>query len=215
MDHQSKPTYCNRRGELHEQYGRACIRDSNHIDLKSSASSLPSIPKPAQDLPLSCCSINNQDSWSPCKTLHPRVAFSERSSMYLYHLDPLYAQNKSYTKEDKKIFTTEMLSEAIRIKRLVLSTPEASIKDSFTYLLKNNIISPEEILGIEHLIFAKPSKLLQKRRDYARAVLMEQYRQRQVESEIRGDHTKKLGDFSSSRTAKSVIRARVRAAMAA
>eukprot|EP00579_Thalassiosira_antarctica_P031112 CAMPEP_0202029574 /NCGR_PEP_ID=MMETSP0905-20130828/64048_1 /ASSEMBLY_ACC=CAM_ASM_000554 /TAXON_ID=420261 /ORGANISM="Thalassiosira antarctica, Strain CCMP982" /LENGTH=429 /DNA_ID=CAMNT_0048593341 /DNA_START=550 /DNA_END=1840 /DNA_ORIENTATION=- len=197
--------------------------DSTDINL-SSLSTMPSSPKSAPNLPsrcnsepithhqngnaqvgelledwprrMSCCSANTEDRQSPCKQLQAKVTFSERSSMHVYCPDPLYVRNKSYTKTDRKNFGSEALSEVIRIKRLILTTPGASAKDSFKCLLKNNIISLEEVVGIEHLVLSKSaSKLLKERQDHAREVLMEQRRQRRVEK-MQDDHTEKLGDSS-------------------
>lgn len=219
--------------------------DSTEIGISPFSSAMPSIPKPPQELPqrcqsepidhrahlnaqvdelledwprrMSCSPVNTQDWQSLCKKLQPRVTFSERSSMHIYRPDPRYGRNKSYTKEDRKNFGSEAFSEAIRIKRLVLSTPGASTKDSFKYLLKHNIISLEEIVGIEHLVLGKSaSKLLKERQDHSRAVLMEQERQcvqEKIQEHV--DPMKKLGEFSASRSLKSVKRARIRAAMAA
>ena len=137
--------------------------------------------------------------------------------MHIYCPDPHYRRNKSYTKQDRKSFGSEAFSEAIRIKRLVLSTPGASTKDSFKYLLKHDIVSLEEIVGIEHLVLGKSaSKLLKERQDHSRAVLMEQDRQcMQEKAKEHIDPMKKLGEFSASRSLESAKRARIRAAMAA
>mmetsp|Transcript_17194 Transcript_17194/g.27931 ORF Transcript_17194/g.27931 Transcript_17194/m.27931 type:complete len:282 (+) Transcript_17194:238-1083(+) len=240
------------RGELPEEWrNRGYIEEGDPMEIDSadinpySVSTMPSIPKPAPNLParchsepithhhnvnaqaqvgelledwprrMSCCSANTDDWQRLYKQLQPKVTFSERSSMHVYCPDPLYVRNKSYTKTDRKNFGSEALSEAIRIKRLILTTPGASAKDSFKCLLKNNIISLEELLGIEHLVFCKSaSKLLKERKGYAREVLTEHRRQRHVEK-VQYDHTEKLGEFSASRSAKSVKRARIRAAMAA
>lgn len=164
------------------------------------------------------CPANTQDWQSLYKKLKPRVTFSERSSMYVYRPDPSYVLNKSYTKEERRGFSTEALTEAIRIKKLVLSTPGASTKDSFKFLLKNDVITLEEIVGIEHLVLGKSaSKLLKERQDHAKAVLMKQCQQRMEEgkSKLQDDSMTKLGEFSASRSMKSVKRARIRAAMAA
>jgi hypothetical protein len=42
--------------------------------------------------------------------------------MNLYHLDPIYAQTKSYSKGDYQDFSRESFMEAVRIKKLVLSS---------------------------------------------------------------------------------------------
>jgi len=217
--------------------------DSTDINL-SSLSTVSSIPKPAPNFParghsepithhhnvnaqvgelledwprrMSCCSADTEGWKSQCKQLPPKVTFSERSSMLVYCLDPLYVRNKSYTKTDRKNFGSKALSEAIRIERLILTTPGASTKDSFNCLLKNDIISLAEIVGIEHLVLgkSKAKKLLTERQDHSREVLMEQRRQRHVEK-MQYDHIEKLGEFSASRSVKSAKRARIRAAVAA
>ena len=152
-----------------------------------------------------------------------RVTFSEQSTMQLYHLDQQYAHAKSYSREDYEVFGRNSLVKAVRIKKLVLLTPSgASTKESVTYLLENNVISPEEIRGIEHLVLCNsPSMGLKGRRDHARAVLLEQHRIRMLERyatrhlKIEVDPTEKLASFSASMSSRSSNTARIRAAMAA
>lgn len=165
-------------------------------------------------------SINNEDWQSLYKKLRsPNVTFSERSSMHIYRPDPHYTKTKSYTKVERKAFGSDALREAIRIKRLVISAEsgKASTKDSFKFLLKNNVIRLEEIVGIEHLVLGKSAaKLLKERRDHSRAILREQERQCLQHKKLKhNDPMGKLGEFSVNRTLKSVKRARIRAAMAA
>mmetsp|Transcript_14252 Transcript_14252/g.25050 ORF Transcript_14252/g.25050 Transcript_14252/m.25050 type:complete len:253 (-) Transcript_14252:56-814(-) len=216
--------------------------DSTDIDV-SPASLMPNTRKSVQNLParcyfeptshhhnrntqvdellddqvqrMSCSSVNTQDLQSLCKKLQQKkVTFSERSSLYIYDHDPLYGRYKSYTKAERENFGSEVLSEAIRIKRLVLTSPGASTKDSFNYLLKNNIISLEEIVGLEHLVLSKStSKLSKERKDHAKAVLMEQGRQ--LVKNMQDGRTEKLGEFSASSSFKAAKLARIRAAMAA
>lgn len=165
---------------------------------------------------MSCCSVDAQDWQHLYKSLQPRVTFSESSSMHVYHADPLYVRSKSYSKEERKHFSVEALSEAVRIKKLVLSTPGSSTKDSFKFLLKNNVIALEEIVGIEHLVLGKSaSKLLKERQDHSKAVVQEQHRMGLMQECQSGKLCDKLGEFSASRSCKSVKRARIRAAMAA
>ena len=211
------------------------------------------IPRPAQSLPPRCTSepihqeetisdelFTAQDWQSLYKCLDDRknlrVSFSERSSMQVYLPDPLYIRNKSYTKEERERFGTATLSEAIRIKKLLLSTPGSSTKSSFKYLLQNNLISYEEIVGIEQLVLGNSaSKVVKVRKEHARAVLLEQHRMmkrvmdeddskakmKDDADDMKYDMKKmhiienKLGELSASRSSKSVKRARIRAAMAA
>ena len=103
---------------------------------------------------MSDCLANSQDWLSTHKIRQPRVTFSECSSMQLYHLDQLYAQTKSYSKDDCQRFSRDSQMEAVRIQNLVVSSTliGASTKESFKNLLKNEAILPEEIRGIEHLV---------------------------------------------------------------
>ena len=107
-----------------------------------------------------------------------RVVFSERSSMQLYYPDPCYRRAKAYSKAEQQGFSSEALQDAIRIKTMVMSNKATNNpKASFKHLLKNNCISLEEIIGIEHLVLVKSaSKLVEERQAHARAVLFEQHR---------------------------------------
>lgn len=251
----------------HSCSASSAIQQRTTLSPRLSSSLTLRIPRPAQNLPPRCTSepihqdepISHNDlledwprrasdeftataqdwqSLSNCldnsKNL---VSFSERSSMQVYLPDPLYIRNKSYTKEERQRFGTATLSEAIRIKKLLLSTPGSSMKSSFKYLLKNNLISYEEIVGIEHLVLGNSaSKIVKVRKEHARAVLLEQHRMKtkkmmdeddsnakmQVDEEgMKYDMKKmhiienKLGEVAASRSSKSVKRARIRAAMAA
>mmetsp|Transcript_550 Transcript_550/g.1173 ORF Transcript_550/g.1173 Transcript_550/m.1173 type:complete len:241 (+) Transcript_550:98-820(+) len=163
------------------------------------------------------CSTNTLHEQGIRKKVFPpkQVTISDQSRMYIYNSDPFYTRKKSYTKAERTNFTSETLSEVVRIKRLIMSTPGASTTDSFKYLLKNNIISLEEMVGIEHLILCRSMpKLLKERQDHVRAVLMEQERQR-VKRTVQEDPTETLREFSWTRSIRSAKKARIRAAMAA
>ena len=158
---------------------------------------------------------SSQDWQSVFKILQQRVTFSKSNSMQLYHLDQLYAQIKSYSKEDCRGFTSESLMEAAMIKKLVLSStpPDASTKETLKYLLKNDVISSEEIRGIEHLIHCKSaSKLLQRRRDHVRAIVSMQHRMKTLNIQYYLGET--LASFSASMSSRSTKAARIYAAMA-
>ena len=155
------------------------------------------------------------------KLLKPRVTFSEMSSVQLYHVDPLYAISKSYSKEDIKRFSMDISMEAVRIKNLLLLTSsDESTKESCRYLIENHVILPEEIQGIEHLIYKSAYKLLQERRNHPRAVLLEQDRMEALPSDSmkrmksQDDIVIKLATFSSLRSSRSAKHARIRASTA-
>jgi hypothetical protein len=142
------------------------------------------------------------------------------SSVQLYHVDPLYAISKSYSKEDIKRFSMDILMEAVRIKNLLLLTSsDESTKESCRYLIENHVILPEEIQGIEHLIYKSAYKLLQERRNHPRAVLLEQDRMEALSDSMKrmksqDDIVIKLATFSSLRSSRSAKRARIRASTA-
>ena len=151
-----------------------------------------------------------QERQSLRRLLKLRVTFSEMSSMQLYHIDPLYANSKSYSKEDFRRFSTDILMEAARIKNLVLLTSsDMSTKESVRYLIENHVIMPEEIQGIEHLISKSVFKLQQERLDHPRAVRSEQDRLAALTSDSmkqmksHDDLVKHLATFSVLRSVKS------------
>jgi hypothetical protein len=169
--------------------------------------------------PMSDCT---QEGHSLNKLLKPRVTFSKISSMQMYHIDQLYANSKSHSKEDFKRFSMDTLMDAARIKNLVLLTSsDASTKESFRYLIENHVIMSEEIQGIEHLISNSAYKLLKERRNHPRAVLSEQDRMEALTSDSmkqtksHDDLVNQLATFSASRSLRSAERARIRASTAA
>jgi len=170
---------------------------------------------------MSDCLANSQDWLSTHKIRQPRVTFSESSSMQLYHLDQLYAQTKSYSKDDCQRFSRDSQMEAVRIKNLVVSSTPigASTKESFKNLLKNDAILPEEIRGIEHLLLYKSaSTFLHGRRDHARSVLTVLHQMETLVRDqmmIHDDFVETLARFSASRSSRSAMDARTRASMAA
>jgi len=162
--------------------------------------------------PISGCT---QERQSLRKILKPRVSFSGMSSMQLYHIDQLYANNKSYSKEDFKRFSMDIQMEVARIKNLVLLTSsDVSTKESCRYLIENYVIMPEEIQGIDHLISKSAYKLLQERRNHPRAVLSEKNRMDAMTSDSmkqmksHDDLVKHLATFSTLRSSRSAKRAR-------
>lgn len=144
----------------------------------SSSSDSPSHPLPSQSSPRNRCR---------------GVTFSAQSSMRVYHPDPHYMKTKAYTKKERQLLSKEAISDALRIKHLMLSFSSSHdvmssshsntssrsdvAKSTFKYLIKHNIISLEEIVGIEHLVFSRsPLKIVKERKEHARVVLKEQYR---------------------------------------
>ena len=200
------------------------------------------------------------------------VTFSAMSDMFTYPPDDAsYARNdKAYSKLDRKAFHSEAWGEAMRIRRTILdssssgstsqvdasadylSSSSSSMmeEESLLHLLKSNILSIEEMIGIEQMIFSSSSNngsnnrptwsIFKERKDHVRAIVAEQRRLRKETKDIiamqheqrlqceiwQQQHededassmiirNKKLGEYSEARSAKSVQKARFRAALAA
>ena len=162
---------------------------------------------------------NHQDSATrdlqpSSKKPHSKVSFSEKSVMHIYASDPSYDLSKSYEPAERKSFGQRAVSDAVQIKRLASTTPGATTKDAFKYLLQNGHLSTMDILGIEHLVFPHSmSQFVRVRRQHALAVLREQERQRGRASPE--DATERLGSLSASGSFGAARKARARAAMAA
>ena len=188
---------------------------------------MPMFPKPLQGLPRRCQSdpIHHaqyspgdliedwprRTSYPYNKKLNPKVTFSETSSLHIYLPDPLYTRSKSYSSADRKKFAKETLLEVLRIKNLVASV-QGSSSESIRHLLEANVVSYEEMLGIEHLILDKSAaRMLKERRSHAEALLLEQQRQKCGKNQ----DPVKLAEISTLKTAKAAKRARIRAALAA
>lgn len=142
------------------------------------------------------------------KSLYPRVTFSKISSVQVYPHDPMDVRDMSYTKDERKKFCAEAVSECLRIRKLLQSTPGGFSKDSFKCLIKNNVISMEDIVGIDHMVLGKSASMLKERQEHVRSVVSAQ------QDLSHGDSMEKLAAFCSSRSMRAVRRARVRAALA-
>ncbi len=141
------------------------------------------------------------------------VHFSETSLLFTYERESKYfLRSLAYTKRDYEKFSKEALLEGLRIKTLIATAPHDSDASSIKYLLRNGIISREEVIGIEHFILGKPSRVPKIRKQHAAAVLWKQQEQQCQKIE---DPALSLGKFAQSSSSKSMQRARSRAAMAA
>lgn len=147
------------------------------------------------------------------KVIRRSVHFSETSMLYTYERESMYIlRSLAYTKEDYDKFSRDALLEGLRIKRLIATAPHDSDASSIKYLLRHGIISREEVIGIEHFILGKPSRVTKTRRSHAAAVLWKQQEQQSQKIE---DPVLSLGKFAQSSSRKSAQRAEICAAMAA
>jgi hypothetical protein len=157
-------------------------------------------------------------SYSSSNKKRHYVRFSESSQLHRYERESVYLlRSLAYTKEDRNEFGREAYLEGLRIRELIRAAPPDSVADSIKYLLRHYIISREEFVGIEHFILGKPSRVVQRRRKHAAAVL---WKQRELQHELKHEKLKEdvalgLGRFAPSSSFRSSQRARVRAAMAA
>jgi len=107
----------------------------------------------------------------------------------------------------------ETLLEGLRIKKLITAAPPVNTAESIKYLLRYDIIRREELIGLEHFILDKPSRIPQIRQQHAAAVLRKQHELKQ--QMLEEDPVLGLGKFAESSSLKSTQSARIRAAMAA
>ena len=144
-----------------------------------------------------------------------RVSFSEFSSLCVYeNVEDLYLKKKAYSQEDREVFSARAMMEAIRIKNLIFNSPPVSVKDSIKYLLKNNIISRDELIGIDHLIAGRRTDALHVRRDHMAAVLQKQQEQRRHQPQLEEDSLIiELGRFSEQSSLRSTHYAIARATL--
>ncbi|KAK1733049.1 hypothetical protein QTG54_016187 [Skeletonema marinoi] len=141
------------------------------------------------------------------------VDFSEASHLHVYERESMYLlRSLTYTKDDRDEFGKDTLLEGLRIKNLVDTAPPISTAESIKYLLRHDSISRAELIGIEHFILGKPSRVQKIRKHHAAAVL---WKQQELQHQKLEDPALNLGKFAQSSSLKSMQRARIRAAVAA
>ena len=143
----------------------------------------------------------------------PRVSFSDKSSLNIYknYRDELHRSNIAYSLQDRDLFNREATQEADRIKALIRNAPQKSRVDSVKYLLKNKIVSKEELVGIEHLALEKSNKS-EIRKSHSIAVLKKQQEQQRQNLPLQ-DPTIALSKFARKISLESRNIARARAAL--
>eukprot|EP00985_Skeletonema_marinoi_P000627 scaffold224_cov108-Skeletonema_marinoi.AAC.25 len=143
-----------------------------------------------------------------------RVSFSETSTLNVYanYKDDLHRSNIAYSLQDRDLFNTEAQQEADRIKVLIITAPQESRAESIKYLLKNNIVAKEELVGIEHLVLDNSSRS-EIRKRHSMAVLKKQQEQQQKQQQHPSlrDPANALGKFARKNSRESRNRATARA----
>jgi len=146
----------------------------------------------------------------------PSVNISKSSRLYVYYEDDLYCMNKAYSRRDREIFGAQAMIEANRIKTLIYTSPSASVKESVKYLLQNNIVTIDEMVGIDHMIIGRRTAVLQVRRDHMMAVLRKQQELRglqQQHTQLEEDSLIALCKFAEQSSLKSTHSAIARATL--
>ena len=144
-----------------------------------------------------------------------RARFSDSSRLHTYERPPFsLLRSQSYTKDDHDKFGKLALLEGLRIKKLIADTPRDSVSESITYLLRRGMIDRDELIGIDHFILGKPTRVRKIRKQHAAAVLRKQQELRQGRQDFE-DLPSSLSEFAQLSSRKSTENARVRAAMAA
>ena len=144
-----------------------------------------------------------------------QARFSDSSRLYTYQRPPFsLLRSLSYTKDDHDEFGKQALLEGMRIKDLIANAPHDSASGSIKYLLRHGMIDRDELIGIDHFILGKPTRVRKIRKQHAAAVLRKQQELRQGHQDFE-DLPSSLSKFAQSSSLKSSENAIVRAAMAA
>ena len=142
------------------------------------------------------------------------VHISESSMLYVYQEDDLYCKIKAYSRQDRQIFEAQAMIEANRIKNLIYASPPASVKESAKYVLQNNIVTRDELVGIESLILGdRRTAVSHVRRDHMMAVLWKQEELRLQQQPEEGSLIA-LSKFAEQSSLKSTRSAIIRATLA-
>jgi len=154
------------------------------------------------------------------KTTKKSVRFSDLSSMQVYTPDTPHSYY--YTAKDRKRFSKDALLDAVCIKTRLLMLSRSSPlprEEEEMFMTMMDIFEPEDIIGIEQFVFCKDWKKYSSamiRQDHARAVLCAQQalklnRDEGEETVSLEDRAKKLCDFASYHSSRSIEEARSRA----
>ncbi|KAK1733725.1 hypothetical protein QTG54_015580 [Skeletonema marinoi] len=146
----------------------------------------------------------------------PRVFFAEMATLNIYanNRDDLDRSNIAYSTQDRDLLNAEAQQEADRIKVLIITAPQESRAESMIYLLENNIVAKEELVGIEHLVLDNSSRS-EIRKGHSMAVLKKQQEQQQKQQQHPSlrDPANALGKFARKNSRESRNRATARAAL--
>ncbi|KAL3795447.1 hypothetical protein HJC23_000805 [Cyclotella cryptica] len=140
-----------------------------------------------------------------------RVRFSEYSCLYMYQSNPSYRRKMSYSKTEIEAFRFRTASEAGKLRQLLAGCPIREANRICHILIHHNVVAPEELLGIEHLISEHVTRLMLSDRLGQRALLLKTQQELREKNEL---NFELLAEVATSMSAKNAERARVRATMA-
>lgn len=145
-----------------------------------------------------------------------QVRFSEASQLHLYERPSIsLLQSLSYSSDDRDKFGMEAILEGNRIKNLIASAAPESAAESLKFLLKENIIALDELIGIDNFVMGKSSRVTKIRKRHSAAVLRKQREVRLQAQTLQEDAALILGRFAEQSSHKSTQNALVRAAISA
>ena len=145
---------------------------------------------------------------------HPRVSFSETSTLCVYERDETYTNAKAYSPADYDLLKYETLLDARRVKELIARAPPDSTKDSVKFLVENGAIDIADLVGIEHYVLGNCGFVVKTRKLHAKKVLLQQHEQRRHQPEDPVD-VESLAKVAKESSHKSTYHARIRAAVVA
>jgi hypothetical protein len=184
------------------RYDTMC-RITKQLQESKSQGLAPAKQQPQHEFP-----ANTHDTSS---TTSKTVSFSKYSTKRVYETDPYYEGLKSYSSADQKTFRKETVHDASRIIHLVSTVPLPTGM-AIHELMKQGLLTREELLGIEHLVSMNAEQALHKRRSYMNLVLGVQKQIREKnENEVNAGM---LAVVAIAKSSRMVEKARLRAALA-
>ena len=109
----------------------------------------------------------------------PKVSFSDTSTLFVYNdVDYLHQKMKAYNDGELHTFEVKAMTDVHKIKLLIVGCQQNSVVESIMFLVKNDIITRDELVGLDHLILGTSSSVMQVRgHDHMSAVLRKQHEQ--------------------------------------
>jgi len=117
-----------------------------------------------------------RDSFMDTSMCYKEVAFSDYSSLHLYPTHEV-ERRKSYTSAEIKEFKNQVSADALRVQELIAEIP-LERGPAVRHLISQNKLTPEELVGIDHLICDDNAarKIAFERYTHSTIVLQKQYK---------------------------------------